>query len=222
MDDNAKLAYLAAFLDGEGHIGCHMTGRGRVGRAIAFYNTDRQLLDRVVKIAADVGFIFRVHPKKNKMAHWAPGWSAHLIGGKEAVTRFLELVPIQADRKLKVLQEIVDSYAGPERLEAIYASRRTSITLSCKQCGKPFSAFPADIERNHGKFCSRKCGAQSRATKIDKVCVMCGATFWIYPHRKETAKFCSPHCAGLNNSDRLRAQAKRASDARWRRPVASG
>ena len=64
MNHDQMRGYLAAFIDGEGHINYSLTRRGRPTKAIAFTNTDKQLFDRVVNIAADLGLPFRTYFRK--------------------------------------------------------------------------------------------------------------------------------------------------------------
>ncbi|MBR8124761.1 LAGLIDADG family homing endonuclease [Burkholderia multivorans] len=215
LTDDQAAAYIAAFIDGEGHIGCHITGRGRPTKTIEFVNTDQQLFDRVISLANQIGLRFRVYFKKSQKEGWSDVWVAYLADGKEAFERFEALVPLQCERKIAALRELIQSYKGPEELEKIYASRRTSIEVACKKCSKPFFAFPSDIKRGHGIYCSAKCQREARTKKIKKTCATCGTAFFVFPARDKTAKFCSQSCFGKSQSERLAKQSSAAAAKRW-------
>lgn len=215
MNEDQAKAYLAAFIDGEGHIGCHGTSRGRMTKTVEFSNTDKQLFDRVVDIAASLGLPFRVYYRKSTRPKWSDKWVAYLAGGRPAFEKFQALIPLQATRKCEELDRLVKSYIDPE---VIYAARRTCITLACAECGNPFSAFPADIARRRVRFCSTKCRGLGARNRVQKICLTCAGNFDVNQFRSKTAKFCSPRCAGLQNADRLRKQATAASHSRRKKP----
>ena len=216
MTHDQIAAYLAAFIDGEGHISCDMNGRGRISKAIAFTNTDKQLFDRVIALTGEIGLSWRVYHRTHKdRPKWSDTWIAYLSGGRPSFEAFQRLVPIQCERKQRNLADMINSYRDSEELEAIYAARRNSIECSCKQCGKQFFAFPADLNRGHGIYCSAKCSAAGRTRQFPLVCRTCGITFYVNAARHRKAHFCSMRCVGLSKVERLRAQAQKASDTRW-------
>ncbi|MCO8625997.1 hypothetical protein KGP96_11770 [Burkholderia multivorans] len=215
LTNDQAAAYIAAFIDGEGHISCHFTSRRNRTKAIEFVNTDQQLFERVVKLGEQIGLRFRVYFQKSKNEKWSDRWVAYLAGGKDAFEQFQRIIPLQCERKIKTLQELVNSYRGPEELEKIYASRRTSVEVACKQCSKPFFAFPSDIKRGNGIYCSAKCQREARTKKIEKTCATCGTAFFVFPARDKTAKFCSQSCFGKSQSERLAKQSAAAAAKRW-------
>ena len=215
MNHDQMRGYLAAFIDGEGHINYSLTSRGRPTKAIAFTNTDKQLFDRVVNIAADLGLPFRTYFRKRQKPHWSDTWVAYLAGGREQIERFREIIPLQCERKLATLDEMINSYRGPEELEKIYAARRTSVTVQCLYCGKAMSAFPADVKRGHARYCSHKCWSNARIKRIAKVCETCKETYFVVPSRDKRTRFCSSRCFGLSQAERVRLQASYAARKRW-------
>lgn len=65
---------------------------------------------------------------------------------------------------------------------------------NCEYCGEEI-AIPPYLQGQPGRyaklrFCSRKCAARSRSTKVEKVCPVCNKSFLAYPSRK----FCSNDC----------------------------
>lgn len=214
MNQDAAAAYLAAFIDGEGHVGCHMTRRGKVTKTLAFTNTDKQLFDNVISIAASIGFEFNIYMRKSERVKWSDKWIAYLRGGVVAFERFRDLVPIQCEKKRIRLDEVIASYRTPQQMEQLHASRRTKKTVNCLRCGKEFYAFPADLKRGQGKYCSRRC---SRIKQIEMTCQSCGETYTVGPSRYLTSNFCSQKCSGKSQTERVRGMASMAAQTRWRR-----
>ncbi len=78
-------------------------------------------------------------------------------------------------------------------------------TTICQHCGKEFEIYTSRIKRGNGKFCSRSCGAKSRAGernpryKPEKkriyICETCGKEFEI--KRGCKGRFCSIACRGV-------------------------
>lgn len=214
MNDAEAAAYLAAFIDGEGHINFCMTSRNRSTKAIAFTNTNKQLFDRVVALATQLNLHFRVYHRGRQRPHWSDTWVAYLRGGRQAFDRFHQIIPLQCAKKKQTLRDMVNSYCSQKQLDEIISRRRTSVLCKCKVCNKEFHAFPADLKRNHGKYCSRECGYKGRAKRIEKVCQTCGSNYLVNPAR-EASRFCSQRCQGLSRADKMRSMAKMAADVRW-------
>lgn len=212
MTPEQAAAYLAAFIDGEGHVSCNMTSRGRTNKQVAFSNTDKQLFDAVIDIAKSINIEFRVYFIKSAKPEWSDKWIGYLKGGKPAFEQFRATVPIQCAAKRGRLDDIINSYLDPE---AIYAKQRTAIKVQCQTCGTPFHAFPSDLARGQGKYCSHKCGCIGRTRKIERVCASCGNTYFVNPARTNTTRYCSHACVGSAQADRLRGLAQKAANTRW-------
>lgn len=68
------------------------------------------------------------------------------------------------------------------------------MTVTCRQCGRPFKTFPSYLRRRPtGPFCSREC--QSDACTVERKCVGCGRRFWT--KRWRTQKYCGSDCRHL-------------------------
>ena len=94
-------------------------------------------------------------------------------------------------------------------------STKVERTCALEGCGKPFHAYPSEIARGAGLYCSRECrqasrrdGAVTRAVepvaavaraepKVELVCGGCGGRFRVNPHRdtpERQALYCSQAC----------------------------
>lgn len=216
MDDAAKRAYLAAFIDGEGHVGVHLLRSGYHTRTVAFSNADKQLLDRVVALAADVGLNFRVHFSPRHKPKWSNVWVATLAGGREAMERFRNTIPLQANRKRAALEAILGSYIPADEISEQRIKRRRRVDRVCEACGVHFWTWPSIVVRGEGRYCSTRCGASPRETPLHPLsCHHCGETFFVKAGRLKSAKFCSHTCQGKAQSVRIAGLARRAAAARW-------
>lgn len=90
-----KLAYIAAFIDGEGHIGNHKCSNGYYSRSIGFCNTDKSLVDIMCKFLIDCGFSIRMTYDEQKNSKWANKWTVYIANGRESFEKFKIMVPIQ-------------------------------------------------------------------------------------------------------------------------------
>lgn len=212
MTRDQATAYIAAFVDGEGHIGCAMTSRGRTTKTLSFSNTDQELYDRVIELTLGVGLVFRTHFYPSKREGWSDKWVAYLRGGKPAFEHFQAIIPLQSPRKQRALAQIIASYKD---MEPIYASKRTSFLVVCLACAKKFSVFPADIARGQGKYCSRQCYSADKMKNHSTSCKFCGIFYYVPPSQRKKTNFCSQSCVGKSQAERLRALASFASNARW-------
>lgn len=77
-------------------------------------------------------------------------------------------------------------------------------THDCSNCG---SLVKKHLGPTGHVYCSRVCYDEFRASnkvptkirvsKIEKVCEICNASFYVYPCRENTAKYCSKSCLGV-------------------------
>jgi endogenous inhibitor of DNA gyrase (YacG/DUF329 family) len=63
MTDEQAAAYIAGFIDGEGHIGCHKNATGHWSRSIGFCNTDKVAASKPCEVC---GKPVRVSPAQRK------------------------------------------------------------------------------------------------------------------------------------------------------------
>lgn len=68
-----------------------------------------------------------------------------------------------------------------------------NVTLTCRQCGKPFSVVPAKAKQ---QYCSRECSGLGRRRRVVRQCEYCGASFEVTAALAERhpAKYCSVDC----------------------------
>jgi hypothetical protein len=222
MNNDEARFYLAAFIDGEGHIGAHRLKSGFYTRTVAFANTDRQLLDVVLAVAEQLGFRFVFHkvcasengPRGRRgRVGWSDRWDAKLAGGRAAFERFREIVPIQSSRKRETLDRLIASYA---KLEETIEKRRKRINRVCPTCEQQFWVWPSIIARGDGIFCSVGCGARNRAkARVVLSCQGCREPYFVKSSQRDRSKFCSARCRNLAQGDRMRALAHTGAAARW-------
>jgi hypothetical protein len=217
ITDTEKAAYLAAFIDGEGHIGLHLQKTtGHYTREIEFNNTDKLLFDAVCQICRDLGFPVATY----FIARSLPDhdvWKARVSGRKAVYERFLDMIPLQSPRKVQKLKEVISSYQDRAALdEALRSGNR----ITCANCKTTFYVPPS----SHAVFCSSECHNIHRQRRVTKICEICSVPFEVMKSRSRR-RFCSLECAGKAQSDRLAELGKRtiakARAARMKRFIQS-
>jgi intein/homing endonuclease len=111
MTHEQELAYLAAFIDGEGWVTCRQFERKKTSRRIGFTNTDTSLFNAVVRMFERAGFAVSIKLIGTKNQKHSNRWNAQLLGGKEMYQRFKELIPLQHPGKQQRLDAILTEYA---------------------------------------------------------------------------------------------------------------
>lgn len=210
--DAEKAAYLAAFMDGEGHVGLHRTRVGQWTRHISFCNTDKQLFDTVVGYCRDLGFEPAIAFSRRHKQEWADRWVAYIARDREAFALFARLIPLQAARKRLALKQILESYANPAETQQ---KKRNGTTRKCESCGSAVYSCRAIQRRGGGRFCSVTCRGVAQRRREVCVCERCNSPFEVPFARRSAARFCSLSCAGKANVPRLASQARDAAKARW-------
>lgn len=216
MTPEQKAAYVAAFIDGEGHIGLHRNARGFRLRSIQFVNTDRSLIDVMVQFLADLGFRTAETFQKITKPNHNDRWIVSILGGRQMFARFAEIIPIQSEKKRAVLREMIESYN-----EAITnrAARSTLVTRVCANCSKEFRVWPSIIMRGQGLCCSGKCSGLTRRKRVTNTCITCGNPFQVLACKASVRLYCSNACHGENPKviTRLKQQSRLAAKTRWTR-----
>ena len=141
MTPEQKAAYVAGFIDGEGHIGCHPTGRGHWTRCVSFCNTDPILVRTVCAFLTDLGIPTRSHFSVATKKGWADRWTVYVNGSQDNYKLFRDIIPIQSPGKIAALNKIIeDSYAD---MAAVNAKRRIRVDCTCEVCKTTFHTSPA-------------------------------------------------------------------------------
>jgi hypothetical protein len=111
MTPEQELAYIAAFIDGEGWIVCQRySASNRLDRRIGYTNTDKALFDAVTQMLERAGFRVATKLVETKNPKHSNRWNAYLLGGKKTFELFLQTIPLQHPGKLSRLREIVTHY----------------------------------------------------------------------------------------------------------------
>lgn len=72
------------------------------------------------------------------------------------------------------------------------------MTKLCFRCHKSFS------KRKNSKYCSMQC--YNPNLRISKICIVCSQKFIVERTRKDTAKYCSVKCKGIDYKKRLKGK----------------
>lgn len=127
MSSNQELAYIAAFIDGEGWIVNHrVNGTGKLQRKIGFTNTNKILFDALVVMLNRAGFEINVCFRPSKNPKHSDRWDGNINGGKESFAKFYEKIPLHHPGKIKRLEEILESYITPKAAHKKRAEARWS------------------------------------------------------------------------------------------------
>lgn len=59
----------------------------------------------------------------------------------------------------------------------------------CEYCSKEYKTY-----KKNSKFCSRECSAQNQNKKVEKVCRLCGKSYFVHKYREHTSNYCSKTC----------------------------
>lgn len=212
--EQEKAAYVAAFMDGEGHIGHKRTSAGFWQSQISFCNTDRALVDVMVRLLGDLGLPTRESFQESKREGWASRWTVYLAGGWPTFQRFFEIVPIQSPRKREILAQIVAHRAD---VASARLTDRISASTPCESCGAAVYVSPAFRRRGGGRFCSVECRGAASRKRISVACSGCGDEFLCRPTHAKTRRYCGNQCFQRVNSAVLAGRAASAANARWRK-----
>ena len=81
----------------------------------------------------------------------------------------------------------------------------SKIERICPVCGKTFYAWPSDIKRGMGIYCSQKCKVIGKSTKVEKICPTCGKVFYAWPSyiKRGWGIYCSRKCYGIVKSTKV-------------------
>lgn len=123
-------AYLAGMIDGEGNLGEYGRRPG-ANRHIRITNCDYGLIEACAHCCNVLGVTYRIREKTrtNPKPNWSQAWEL-IISGKENIRTVAALVPLQAPKKSRALQELAASFHDPvttkEELERMYNEEHMS------------------------------------------------------------------------------------------------
>lgn len=86
------------------------------------------------------------------------------------------------------------------------------VEQTCLTCEKKFLAYPREVEKGGGKFCSRECRIRyQKRNTIQRSCLVCGTAIEVkFSARKDEGKFCSRKC-----HSEYRLSQRIAIECRW-------
>lgn len=216
MTPKEHAAYIAAFIDGEGHIGNHPMKCGSRSKSISFCNTEKALIDAMLESFNVLGIKTRIHYAEPAKKHWSPRWTVYVAGGEQSFAKFAELVPLRSEKKKLALQNLLQDY---ENVRNSKLQKKQANVEYCEQCNKPFYTTKSFKNRGGGRFCSVKCRGLSQRSRVTLSCKVCSTLFEVNKSRADKAQFCSQSCFGKSKADILRQQAKKAAETRWKNHV---
>jgi hypothetical protein len=108
-DRQAAAFYLAALIDGEGHVGYHRytSPRPAVHRYVLVVNTDKGIIDACEEAMTMLGLDFRSHDRKTLKGRTL---YERRVTGRANLETILREVPLQAERKRDTLALAISTY----------------------------------------------------------------------------------------------------------------
>jgi hypothetical protein len=134
MTETEAACYLAAMIDGEGHIRVHRN------RSASVANTERDLIDAVTECCDVLGLHYVVNEnsyhREGDGYHRKPIWEVRMAG-KDTLERIRDVVPLRSKRKAQAVRDAIAAYTQKPRpprewLEQKYLVER----LSLQQCAE--------------------------------------------------------------------------------------
>ncbi len=167
-------------------------------------------------------------PKGHDVHHIDGNKDNNDISNLECVLRKTHHEKHMRERGPEELRRIMDEYVRPlaidwhkseegrawhrEQYNASLAGKwADTVTKVCEYCGKEYSVPALVAYRSH--FCSNNCKSQHRrVSRVDdeqRVCIICGATFFANKYSK--IKTCSPECS-VESAKRTKAAKRRRQE----------
>lgn len=142
MTEDQAAHYLAAMIDGEGHV----TRTGTV-RRVGVTNCDPDLIAAVCECYDVLEIRYTVRPKRRYKVTHTPCFDV-MVESRAGLQTIWDRVPIRSSRKRQRLQEIVDSYTAaarpdPSVLREMYVERR----MSAARIAAVLAAHPQQVLR---------------------------------------------------------------------------
>jgi hypothetical protein len=122
-------AYLAAMIDGEGHVRVHKN------RSVGVSNTEWDIIEAVAECCELLGLRYRVAELKRRPPR-RQGWEV-FINGKDSLERIRDDVPIRSGRKAAAVIEAVAAYTQLPRPPREWLEQKYTVEgLSLQQCAE--------------------------------------------------------------------------------------
>lgn len=108
MNPDQARFYLAAMIDGEGHVDCTQSKRGFWNRKIIIANTDMALIEATAECCDLIGIDYNISVRERKSPRHLP--CLHLvICGASNFRTVLKHVPLRSPKKLADLQRGIET-----------------------------------------------------------------------------------------------------------------
>lgn len=105
MTDREAAQYLAAMIDGEGHV----SSAERTYLRVQITNTDLDIVHSIEECLSQLGITYRSKMRESRHVNWKPTIDV-LIYGRENFQKLQDLVPLRSERKRQALSEILSNY----------------------------------------------------------------------------------------------------------------
>lgn len=136
MWNQLTIGYLAALIDGEGHI---KTSKTEV--QVSVTSTDYDIVERALKMSG-IGYINGPYPLKSGKCRW--NWS--ISDRRDLARLLLAIVPILSERKSQQALNAAD-----------YLFDHIARSRSCSECGTMFQPSSWRGAARRAKYCAPKC-----------------------------------------------------------------
>lgn len=228
MRSETDKAYMAGFVDGEGHIGIGVlaskTGRGRHTLTVTIVNTHIPTLEKLAEIWDGKVLGFR---KRNTKRAWKQiadlRWSTksaalmlleiqpYLITKPEQCRVALDFAATIGTGATRTMTEELWNRREALRMEVRALNQRGGGTpavpiayvpmpsLTCRHCGKEFTTH-----QKRRRYCSQDCSmaagreAYQERHSAERACPLCGTTFLAYRDQQ----YCSIRCGRQSSKGR--------------------
>lgn len=166
MTRGEAAAYLAAMIDGEGHISTDKEGRVK---GIGITNTDIDILDAIENSCSILNIKTTRSIKSFSPLQTKPGYVINIYG-RENLERVAELVPIQSKVKKKKLELGLNKFRVLHiidlgEVEDLYYLYELSVREVAEQLNIPHGVLKAFMKKNNMQFRTKDEAQQVRRRK---------------------------------------------------------
>jgi hypothetical protein len=102
----------------------------------------------------------------------------------------IKITCINCNQEYEVQPSQKDSKFCSQKCKGQYSTKQAMIIINCKYCKKEFKVLKGQVTKGK-KFCSNECSCNSRNTKVEKICVVCGEKYKTHFRRSEKSIVCS-------------------------------